>query len=519
MPGEVILRRKMSRTLQEWRDAPGKKKCLVIGGARQIGKTFVVDEFSKGYRNYLKINLDTQPEEHGIFKGNISAADIYDKLATWHPEFRIEKGRSLLFLDEIQSCEEARSAIKPLVHDGTLDIICSGSLLGVMGLHHQEKASVSMDWKTDVMIEDGAMGEDGTIITTVRSEEADEVMRESLERGRRRLSPLGSERFVQMHPLDFEEYLWARGFSEEQTGSIRKHIADRDPFSESTLEALNKYLRQYILVGGMPDAVIRSLDPLTASEVQGYHADLLRGYRDDVMSYAPDAIKLRTARCLDSIPKQLGRRRTKFRYVDVEGKTGASLREFASPLEWLESAGMAEICENLTDPVLPLSERTGHGFKVYLCDTGLLMGAKDRGTRIAVSSGDAKANLGGIFENTVANMMTRCGFPLFYFERDKVKENGERTRIEIDFMADFDGTLAAIEVKSGRNRRSASLAKLSDDENYSIYGVGRRIKLEEGNIRTDEDGIEHYPLFAAAFMDSMYEQVRIDLDNGVPKDL
>lgn len=100
-----------------------------------------------------------------------------------------------------------------------------------------------------------------------------------------------------------------------------------------------------------------------------------------------------------------------------------------------------------------------------------------------------------------------------------MKENGERTRIEIDFMADFDGTLAAIEVKSGRNRRSASLAKLSDDENYSIYGVERRIKLEEGNIRTDEDGIEHYPLFAAAFMDSMYEQVRIDLNNEVPKDL
>ena len=498
------MKRKMMDTLLKWKADPGKKG-MVVSGARQIGKTYIIDEFGKNeYDSFLTLNFSTNPDSKEIFKGDLTADRIFEELGYRYPEFSPVRGRSLLFLDEIQMCDDARSAIKPLVDDGRCDIIASGSLLGVTGLKRSENEGIY--WKRSWI--KGTRGEyvrekDDFQDDVDPSEEVDARLKEV----KRRVSPMGYETVVRMYPMDFEEYLWALGFSEEQTSEIRRHISDKVPFTEATLKSLFRYYRQYTIIGGMPAVVKQSLQ--SSEGVLKAQKDIRTGYNDDILKYVPDDIKPGVVGCLESIPRNLKHSNMKLRFVDIEGKENTGWREYADPLTWLDASGMVTVCNSLTEPVRPLALNTGRAFRLYMADQGVLMSMLDDADRLSVLEGSGYANIGSLTEHMVANMLEKCGVELYYFERNKT-ENGETDRIEVDFVTSLGTDLVAIEVKSGSNRRSSSLRKLMADERYRMYHFDRFIKLEQGNIHTDDDGVEHYPLFAAAFADSMGGKLRME---------
>ena len=490
----------------KWKDDP-MKRGLIISGARRIGKTYAVEQFGKSYyRNYLRLDFsDKHALDWRIFSEDISADSIIGRLAERYPHFKVERGESLLFLDEIQLCEDARAAIKPLVSDGRLDVIASGSLLGLFGLR---SLSTSDKWVTGSMeaFQNSILEGDLMEVLSMNPEDYENRIRQSFLKGRDRVLPMGYEHVHIMRQMDFEEFLWAMGLSRNTTGDIRRHVRDKIPFHETTLETLNEYFRRYMVIGGMPEVVETIVsDAGSFGKMRERQMDLKDMYIQDINRYTPIAIRVDTVNVYNSIPSQLNRTRTKFKFVDVDRKEGKGIREFLDPLVWLNNAGMVTICDNLTEPVMPLEERVGKAFKLYRNDTGLLCTDSDRGTILAILEGDQRVNKGGMTENAVANMILSCGLKPYYFERNR--RDGESVdRIEVDFIVNMGGKLAAIEVKSGRNKASGPLRKLMSDDRYSMYHVDRFIKLGLSNILVDEHGIEHYPIFAAAFMDSMYEQ-------------
>lgn len=515
------MKRKMTDFLRSWKADP-RKKGLVIVGARQIGKTYVVDEFGRSeYDHYLKIDLDGSESSRRVFRRSIQADDLLDEIRLINPSFKVVPGHSLLFLDEIQTCPDARAAIKPLVQDGRVDVIASGSLLGTLGLKRADDEGIY--WNTDDWTHTGFgeyvhNGESESLDETVETEGSQATIRETLGEGRKRLRPVGYEDMVRMFPLDFEEYLWALGYSSEQTTSIRNHFANRVPFSDSTLEALEGFYRQYVVVGGMPDAVLESLANDHAG-VMGVHSRINDGYSHDILEYAPSDLRDRVYGCISAIPRNMKRRSRKFRFSDANGKENVGWREYADPLSWIDSSGMVTVCSSVTEPCRPLRTNVGRDFKIYMGDTGLLLARLDASDYRAVLSSESGINVGGITENAVANMLERCGIDLFYFERDRVEPDGTRDRIEVDFIVDLGPDMTAIEVKSGSNRASRSFNKIRTDPRYSQYPITRFIRLSPGNILVDGNGVEHYPLFAAAFMDSMYEAQRVDYKGYEPLDL
>lgn len=498
------MQRKMMRTLLDWKNSPHKKG-LVVSGARQIGKTYIIREFGRReYDHFLEFNFSDHPELKEIFKGDLTADSIFREIGYRYPGFKPIRGRSLLFLDEIQLCDDARSAIKPLSAADRCDIIASGSLLGVAGLKRSENEGLY--WKRSwikgekgehIRRDDGP--EDGT--------DSGEAVAEAYSDGKGRVSPMGYETVVRMYPMDFEEYLWAIGFSEEQTSAIRRHIEEREPFTEATLHSLFGFYRQYMIIGGMPEAILTSME--SPDEVLRIQRDIRSGYERDVMRYVPDDMKPGVIGCLQTLPRNLKHSNMKLRFVDIEGRENTGWREYADPLTWLDASGMVTVCNGLTEPVRPLALNVGRGFRMYMSDMGVMMAMMDDADRQAVLEGGRGANLGNLTEHMVANMLERCGLDLFYYERNKT-EGGSTDRIEVDFVVDLGLDLAAVEVKSGSNRRSSSLRKLMTDKRYSMYSFDRFIKLEPGNIHVDEDGVEHYPLFAAAFADSMGRKPKLE---------
>lgn len=481
------------------------RKGLVVSGARRVGKTHSIEEFGKSvYSNYLRLDFaDKHSRDWRIFSGDISADSIFAKLEECHPGFEIKRGESLLFLDGIHLCEDARAAIKPLVNDGRVDVIATGSYPGVFGLR---PLPTDFKWITGSMerFQNSIVEADMMEVLSVDPGDYEERRRWLSAYGHERVLPCGYEHTVVMRPMDFEEFLWATGFGRDFTEDVRRHIRDRAPFHEATLDTLNRCFRRYTVTGGMPEVVeMHVSDPGSFDAMREKQKELRDMHILDINRYTPPSIRMDTMNVYNSIPSQLNRTHTKFKFIDVDGKEGKGMREYLDPIVWLESAGIVTICDNLTEPVMPLEERTGKAFKLYRNDTGLLCVDSDKGTVLSILEGDPKVNKGGITENTIANMILSCGLRPYYFERNRrVGESVDG--IEVDFMVNMDGQLVAIEVKSGKNKSSSSLKKLISDDRYSMYHVDRFLKFGLSNILVDEYGVEHYPLFAAAFMDSMY---------------
>ena len=295
----------------------------------------------------------------------------------------------------------------------------------------------------------------------------------------------------------------------------QKAHRERRTLRQVRFDTLMGYYRQYVVVGGMPKAVSVSLSG-GMIEVRREQSIIRNGYSEDLMRYAPSAIRVPAMNCFRSIPDNLKRRNKRFRFSGVDGRKNVGWREYADPLSWLGSSGTVTICSGVTEPRRPLASNVGREFKVYMGDTGLLMSMLDPGDVSAFYRGDTSINAGGITENSVANMLRDCGLQLHYYSRDRT-EDGVTDRMEIDFVTGTGAGLAAIEVKSGNTRRSRSMTKLMNDPRTKGWEIERFIRLAPSNVSIDDSGVEHYPLFAAAFFDSLFETELPELMS--PRDL
>ncbi|MBR7152825.1 MAG: ATP-binding protein [Candidatus Methanomethylophilaceae archaeon] len=410
-------------------------------GCRQIGKTYSIREFvTKEYRSHIYINFEVQPDKKNLFKGDRSPDELVSRLIL-SEGVRMYPGKSAIVLDEIQACADAYSALKPLSEDNRFDVICSGSFSGIN-------------------LDDGD-----------------------------HLSPLGYASIMQMHPMDFEEYLWAMGINKDLISDIRTGIQNLERIDDYFHHAFMKHFRTYMVVGGMPAAV------KIYSETKDYVRthDALRNIVDilkkDTGKYSRKAGRVKINRCLDSIPQQLSKENKKFIYSDVEKRKGVGKKTYGSALDWLKEAGLISLCHNLTEPNKPLSGKIMEdAFKVFMNDTGLLMALVDSYDPADIVLKDPYSNNGAVIECAVASALVKKGYPLYYYSKPD-------STLEIDFVTEFEGTPILMEVKSGRNKRAKSLSTLMKEKDRKRKGY----KVMDSNIETDDLGIVHLPLYAPCF--------------------
>lgn len=432
-----MLKRKIMQTLLDWKTNKNKE-CLLIKGARQIGKTYIVELFAKeNYKNYIYINFEESPRMRDIFNGDISAEEIVKRMSLVIPGVIFIEGETLIFLDEIQACPQARTALKFLAIDNRYDIIASGSLLGI---NYKEVESI----------------------------------------------PVGYETQVEMHSLDFEEFLWAIGIDDTAIGYLKEYFNKVEAIPSSMHVAMMKYLREYIVVGGMPAVVNKFVETSNFNLVQVEQQKIIDSYLDDITKYASLHEKPKTKNCYLSIPRQLTKEYKKFQFSTVE--RGATSRKYGNSLEWLRDANLVKFCFNVSTPVFPLSayEREDQ-YKIYMGDIGILISMYGFDMKKAIIDDTLVGNAkGGIYENLIADIFIKKGYKLYYYKNDNSTQ-------EIEFLISINGSIIPIEVKSG-NGTTISLNEILKRPDIK-FGY----KLMSGNVGRVEKKIV-YPLYFAMFM-------------------
>lgn len=434
----MTLKRKITQVFAEWKKRPNRKP-LMVRGCRQCGKTFSVLEFANAnYEHVVYLNFFTHDEYKNYFAGSLRIDDIVMKMS---PLFGGEKsfvpGKTIIVLDEIQECPQARTALKFFHLDGRFDVIATGSLLGVKG-YREAPASI----------------------------------------------PVGSEMTVEMFPLSFEEFLWANNVSPEFIARVRLCIEEERPVEDGFHAILRELLLQYAIVGGMPEAVLSFVTNKRLDLVYEVQSQIMAMYKDDMVKYADQSDKGKIVECFESIPAQLAKENKKFQYSIVKKKGTSSKYEGA--LQWIESAGLIKRCYNLSSLDIPfIAYMKRDIFKVYMCDCGLFVSMLERDTVNAILNGDLKRYKGAIFENLIADIFCKAGRSLYYYHKD--------SGLEIDFIIRLKGETTLVEVKASSGDAKSVKTVLS---NFDQYGIKQAIKLGDYNVGR-VGGILTLPLYAA----------------------
>ncbi len=433
-----MLRRKIYDKLLAWKNNKGKKDAILLRGVRQCGKTYIVREFGKReYKNFIEINFIERPDMQAVFSGNLDVDNMVQQIKLSMPGCQFIPGETLLFLDEIQDVPNARTSLKFWTQDGRFDCIASGSLLG-------------MDYKNEVSI------------------------------------PVGYERQLIMRTLDFEEFIWALGAEVNLKEMLAPYVDGAKRVPEAMHNSLNKYLQEYMVVGGLPEVVDTYIATKDFYQVHLLQEKILRDYKDDIAKYALNQDKIKAKQCFLSIPRQLSKENHKFQYSVVEKK--ATARKFTSSLDWLHNAGLIDFAYNVNSPWFPLKAHVKEDqFRVYLCDIGLLVAMYGYQLKIALLSdaleGPAK---GGIYESLVADILAKRGEELYYYKK-------EDSTLEIEFILERDCKLVPVEVKA-RKGSTRSLNELLKMDN-----IERGYKLTAQNTGVVEKKIT-LPLYMAAII-------------------
>jgi hypothetical protein len=433
---DFMLKRKMSEQLLDWKKNPNRR-CLLVKGARQVGKTYIIDVFAKAhYKHYVRINFDEMPALRAIFDGDLDVETLIKQISLRVPNVELVPEETLIFLDEIQNCPRARTALKFLAIDRRFDVIASGSMLGI---NYRDVPSY----------------------------------------------PVGYVDQLEMHSLDFEEFLWANGIKPSSIDDIREYCDKRDTVPIAMHDKMLEIFKEHIVVGGMPRVVQEFVNTHNFANVLRIQREIISDYTDDIAKYAEGAEKTKARACFLSIPKHLSKDYKKFRYSLVE--RGGTSRKYGGSLMWLHDAGVISFCHNLASPELPLEGNSkSDAFKVYMRDTGLLMAMLEDGSQADIIDGDLGIYKGAVYENVVADIFCKSGKKLYYFERDN--------KLEIDFFIRRNKTATAVEVKSADNTRSKSMISVMEN-----HGVERGIKLSSKNVGGTET-VESYPLYMAMFL-------------------
>ncbi|WP_283171128.1 ATP-binding protein [Curtanaerobium respiraculi] len=436
-----MLKRKISGYLKAWKESHGDE-CLLVQGARQVGKSYAIEAFGHAeYESVILIDFVKHPDLMAIFNGSLEPDDIQSRISLLLPGAKYVDGSTLLFLDEIQECPQARSSLKYLAVDRRMDVIASGSLLGIRFRQMENAPSL----------------------------------------------PVGYERQVTMRPLDFEEYLWARGYDENAIGLLRGYAHKMESVPQAVHNAMMGLLREYIAVGGMPavvDSFCSGRDFGSAHDAQLMLHDL---YLDDIARYAPPVERVKARECYLSLPRQLAKENTKFQYSVVQKK--GSARKFDGSVSWIVGAEMALECRSVSMPTFPLESYESDAFRLYANDTGMLMAMYDFEMKAAVVDDTLKGPMkGGLYENLVACMLASKQLALRYWLSSDTKH-------EIEFLLDGPhASVVPIEVKASRD------STVSLNEMLSREDVRVGYKLTGGNVGAAGKKMT-LPLYLGAFAD------------------
>ena len=394
-----MLERKITKDLLEWKNKKDKM-CLVVKGARQVGKTYIIDKFAReNYEYYTYINFVENDNYTTIFDGDLDVDTLIKQISLRVPNAELVPGKTLIFLDEIQNCPKARTALKFLSIDKRFDVIASGSLLGI---NYKEVPSY----------------------------------------------PVGYVEHLELNSLDFEEFCWANGVSKTSISDIKEYFITKKEVPQAMHEKMMELFKEYIVVGGMPRVVSDFVNNHNFASVLKLQKDIIDDYKDDIAKYAKGNDKAKARACFVSIPKQLAKDYKKFRYGLVENNGTA--RKFEGSLMWLYDAGIINFCHNLGKPEFPLEGNVKDNvFKVYMRDTGLLMAMLEEGSQEEIIDSNLGIYKGAIYENIIADIFTKLGKKLYYFEHNST--------LEIDFIIRHNKMVTGVEVKSSENVKSKSL--------------------------------------------------------------
>lgn len=431
-----MLKRKITASLLTWKQDPDKR-VLLVKGARQVGKTYSILDFAKNnYQSTIYINFEENPAYKEIFAGDLDMTTLIKQITLRVPNVKLVPGRTLLFLDEIQSCPRARTALKFLALGRQFDVIASGSLLGI---NYKDVPSF----------------------------------------------PVGYIDYLEMSGLDLEEFMWANKIPASSIQDLKEFYTKRQPVPTAMHTRMLELLKEYIVVGGMPRVVQEYVTRHDFVRVLRLQRGILSDYEDDIAKYALGAEKTKARACFLSLPRHLAKDYKKFRYSLVEAKGTA--RKFGGSLMWLYDAGIINFCHNLASPQLPLEGNAlSDVFKVYLRDTGLLIAMLEDGTQIDIMDGRLGVYKGAVYENIIADIFAKGGKRLYYFEHN--------SQFEIDFFIRWQGKATAVEVKAANSTKAKSLTTVLQN-----YGVEQGIKLSAQNLSVN-GAVLNLPLYMAMFL-------------------
>ena len=419
----MYLKRKIDSFLCDWKKNSNHNP-LIVKGARQIGKTESILHFAKqNYDNVVYINFVEEPKYKNITVDGYKPEQICKNISLLNPEVKFTKGSTLIFFDELQDFPEIATSLKFFKIQGVYDVICSGSLLGI---NYRKIESNSVGYKTDFI----------------------------------------------MHSMDFEEFLWAKGYDENIAEMMLEHIRNHTPFSTLAQEVFFSLFRDFSLLGGMPALVKSYFENGSFVGILDMQRQLVADYKEDVRKYVHGIEQTKILNVFNRIPIQLGCENKKFQISKVA--PGAKNKDYWGCIEWLNDAGIISVCYCLNFPELPLKGNFDDSkYKIYFADTGLLIALLDDEVqddlRINANMGTYK---GALYENIVAEALTKSGADLFYYKR-------QDSTLEEDFFLRTKNNLIPIEVKSA-NASAKSLQTLIKSEKYKDIQWG--IKLVDGNV-------------------------------------
>ena len=433
----VYLKRKIDTYLKDWKENQDRKP-LIVKGSRQIGKTESIMKFAMdNYESVVAINFVEEPKYKNITGDGYKVENIVKNISRLDPEKRFVAGKTLIFFDELQEFPEIATALKFFAIDGRFDVICSGSLLGI---NYSRIESNSVGYKED----------------------------------------------YQMYSLDFEEFLWAKGYGEEFIEELLQHMKELKPFSEIMLDRCNELFLDYYILGGMPAVVREFIIKGTFEGSLKLQRQLLLDYEEDIRKYAEGLDQTRILNVFRHIPVQLAKDNKKFQISKVA--SGARFRDYRGCVDWLVDSGIINICYCLNFPELPLKGNYDEDkFKIYFADTGLLVASLDEESqedlRVNKNLGVYK---GALYENVVGEALVKSGYALYYYKK-------EDSTLEQDFFVRTTNALIPIEVKAV-DGRAKSLRNLIRNDRYEDIKNG--IKFTKGNIGYSDD-IYTFPYFCA----------------------
>lgn len=436
-----MLNRKIEHSIVSWIN--NADKALLIDGARQVGKTYIIRKVLEAQGcEYIEFNLIKTPELVGLLASSDTVDDMITNLSLFADKPFI-KGKTFIFIDEIQEFKEIVTKVKFWVEEGSFRYVFSGSLLGV------ELRNITS-------------------------------------------APVGYMKLLTMYPMDFEEFLQLYNFTDSLKESLFKSFSERTPVNEAVHNRMMQIFNIYLNVGGMPAAVQRFSEDRNIESVMSEHMDIVTQYKNDFTKYETEEKRIYLTQIYDLIPAELNKPNKRFIFADM--KKGLRYERSAEDFLWLSSAGVVLPVYNVTEPAIPLRINENSSlFKLFMADVGMLTTLYGKSAKAQLLSGRGEMNFGAVYENAAAQELKAHGLTLYYYNSKKFGE--------LDFVTEYRGRVLPIEIKSGKDyKRHSALSNVMEISNYAIEEA---FVFTNYNVEVKGKYI-YYPIYMLMFLNDEY---------------